>query len=244
MFCWWKCMCVICVSACEEELINLQSFQGNLSIRNTGVVHRQAALVVSRWGSWLSFPPIVMPCQSSWDKDPFPLFLAPVHIIPWIALTCSVRDPHQDLYLLYCQNWLFEIYLDQALDGDFRIKVLYGSLQASCIDCLLPLSELGHQPLPMNKQQSWDWKASWNLVRRHAGNLGHMFFLCTVVGKSCGSVKRRHWRSSLCCEKVGYRRGRGGNSVFRNTLWFELHYCPVTPLLGGILHAASNFDFF
>lgn len=118
MFWWWKCTCLICVSACKEELINLQSFQGNLSIRKTGVVHRQAALVVSRWGSWLSFPSTVMPCQSSWDKDPSPCSL---------ALTCSVKDPHQDRFLLHCQNWLFEICLPQALDGDFQIKALQAS---------------------------------------------------------------------------------------------------------------------
>lgn len=39
-------------------------------------------------------------------------------------------------------------------------------------------------------------------------------------------------------------RGEGEHGIFRNTLWFESDYCPQTPLPGGILPAASNFDFF
>lgn len=55
--------------------------------------------------------------------------------------------------------------------------------------------------------------------------------LCTAVGKSSRAVKRRHWRSSWCCEKGQVAVGGEGEMASLETLFdLNLDYCPVTPL--------------
>lgn len=141
------------------------------------------SVVVSRWGSWLSCsPPLPLSCPASIHgvRTLSPCFLALVHVIPWIALTCSVKDPHPDLFFLRALLSKLVIWdllgpgTGRRLSADSAVR----KPPASRPRCFLPLSEPAQEPLPASKQRPWDGKVSWRLARRHPAIPG----VCSVYG--------------------------------------------------------------